>query len=73
MAPAFPKHVYVIKSVITLCMILELLRVSKHQDRQEVVKGKALYVLMGIPYGIFIARPLTHCKTINILLNTKVT
>lgn len=46
--------------MLTLFMLLEIPRVSKHQERQqEIVRRRVLYVLLGI----FIARPLTHLHT----------
>lgn len=41
--------------MLTLFMLLEIPRLSKHQERQEIVR-RVLYVLLGI----FIARSLTH-------------
>lgn len=41
--------------MLTLFMLLEIPRLSKHQEKQEIVR-RVLYVLLGI----FIARPLTH-------------
>lgn len=41
-----------------LVMLLELSRVSKYQQKQEVVRRRALYILLGI----FFARSFAYCK-----------